>query len=70
MKEKLNNEVYRILQECVEDVEQLLKREDKLVERFKDELLKKDELEYDDIESIFAEFGRQRSLPAPSAGSA
>ena len=68
MKEKLNNEVYRILQECVEDVENLLKREDKLVERFKEELLKKDELEYDDIESIFTEFGRQRpNVPSPSA---
>ena len=66
-KEKLNNEVYRILQECMADVEQLLKREDQLVERFKEELLKKDELEYDDIEAVFKEFGRQR-VPAPQAG--
>ena len=66
-KEKLNNEVYRLLQECVEDVERLLKHEDQLVERFKEELLKKDELEYDDIEAVFKEYGRQRT-PASPAG--
>ena len=69
VKEKLNNETYRILQECLQDVEDLLKREDVLLERFTDELLKRNELEYDDIEAIFAEYGRQRALPKLSAGS-
>ena len=64
VKEKLNDETYRILQECLKDVEEMLRREDVLLERFKDELLKKNELEYDDIEAVFAEYGRsQHGLP-------
>ncbi len=68
-KEKLNNETYRILQECLQEVEGLLKREDALLERFKDELLKKDELEYDEIEAIFAENGKRRPAPLASGSS-
>jgi ATP-dependent metalloprotease FtsH len=68
MKDKLNSEMYKILQECMADTEALLKREDGLLERFTEELLKKDELEYDEIEAIFTEFGKQRpARPAPSA---
>ncbi|MBI4342384.1 MAG: AAA family ATPase, partial [Candidatus Omnitrophica bacterium] len=70
VKEKLNNETYRILQECLRDVEAMLKREDVLLERFTDELLKRNELEYDDIEAIFAEYGRQRAAPKPSSSPA
>ncbi len=65
-KEKLNNETYKILQDCLQDVDGLLRREDALLERFKNELLKKDELEYDEIEAIFVEHGKQHaSAPAP-----
>jgi cell division protease FtsH len=67
VKEKLNNETYRILQECLNDVEGMLRREDVLLERFKDELLKRNELEYDDIEAIFTEYGRQRVLPTSAS---
>jgi cell division protease FtsH len=63
MKEKLNNETHRIMQECVHEVEDMLRKEDAILERFKDELLKRNELEYDDIEAIFTEFGRQRIFP-------
>jgi len=63
VKEKLNNETHAILQVCMKEVEELLRREDVLMERFKDELLKKNELEYDEIEAIFAEYGKQRVLP-------
>ena len=70
VKEKLNNETYRILQECLKDVEDMLRREDVLLERFKEELLKRNELEYDDIEAVFTEYGRQRAettiAPTPS----
>jgi len=62
-KEKLNDETHTILQMCTKDVEELLRREDVLLERFKDELLKRNELEYDEIEAIFTEYGRQRPLP-------
>lgn len=63
VKEKLNDETHQILQECVKEVDALLRKEDVLLERFKDELLKHNELEYDDIEAIFKEYGKQRVLP-------
>ena len=69
VKEKLNEETHQILQECLKDVEALLRREDVLLERFKDELLKKNELEYDEIEAIFVEYGKQRQSP-PAASPA
>jgi len=65
-KERLNEETHKILAECLGDVEALLRKEDVLLERFAQELLKKDELEYDDIEAIFVEYGKQRVLPSPS----
>ena len=69
MKDRLNEETHKILAECLKDVETLLRKEHVLLERFANELLKKEELEYDDIEAIFVEYGRQRVLPAPSAPS-
>ena len=66
MKERLNDETHAILSQCVKDVEVLLRAEDVLLERFASELLKKEELEYDDIEAIFTEYGKQRVLPAPT----
>ncbi len=68
VKEKLNDEMHLILTQCLEDAERILQQEDALLERFKDELLKKDELEYDEIESIFREYGKQRMLPALTPG--
>jgi cell division protease FtsH len=65
VKEKLNDETNQILQACTKEVEELLRREDALLERFKDELLKKNELEYEEIEAIFAEHGKQRPQPLP-----
>jgi cell division protease FtsH len=67
MKEKLNDETNKLLTESMQDVEALLRREDVLLERFKDELLKHNELEYDAIEAIFAEYGKQRKLPLTSS---
>jgi len=63
VKEKLNDEMHTILKQCVQDVEGLLRQEDALLERFTEELLKKDELEYDEIEPIFAEYGKPHVLP-------
>jgi cell division protease FtsH len=63
MKERLNDETHKILAECVKDVERLLRAEDVLLERFANELLKKEELEYDEIEAVFAEYGKQRRFP-------
>ncbi len=63
IKEQLNEETLKILQSCLKEVEELLRKEDTLLERFKDELLQKNELEYDEIEAIFTEYGKQRLLP-------
>ena len=69
MKDRLNNETHTILSQCLHDVETLLKEEDVLLERFAADLLKKEELEYDEIEAIFTEYGKQRHFPAPSGPS-
>ena len=58
IKEKLNAETNRIIKACLKDVEELLKKEWPIVERFVKELLEKEELEYDEIEGIFKEYGK------------
>ncbi len=68
VKAELNEETNRIFQQCAKDVEGLLTKERKLLDRFADELLTREELEYDDIEAIFAEAGKGRLLPPPAAG--
>jgi len=60
IKEQLNNEVQEILQGCLKEVEDLLRNESGLLDRFAQELLAKDELNYDEIEAIFKEFGKTR----------
>ena len=60
IKEQLNNEVQEILQECLKQVEDLLRQESSLLDRFAQELLAKEELNYDEIEAIFKEFGKTR----------
>ncbi|MBI4358269.1 MAG: AAA family ATPase [Candidatus Omnitrophica bacterium] len=58
VKAKLNDDTNRILKEALQEVEELLKRERVIFERFAHELLVRQELEYDDIEAIFAEYGK------------
>jgi len=58
IKEKLNIETDKIIKTCLKEVEELLKKEWPIVERFVKELLEKDELEYDEIEGIFKEYGK------------
>lgn len=60
LKTKLNNDVQQILNECLKEVEELLTKESPLLDRFATELLAKDELNYDEIEAIFKEFGKTR----------
>ncbi len=59
VKQKLNNETQTILQGCCKEVEEVLKKEWKIVERFTKELLERKELEYDEIEAIFKEYGKK-----------
>ncbi len=61
LKEKLNNETYNILNQCSKEVEEFLRKEWVMVDRFAQELMKRDELEYDEIHALFAEYGRARN---------
>lgn len=58
VKETLNEEVDKIFKRCLKDVEALLLKEKPLLERFVKELLEKEELDYDEIENIFNEYGK------------
>lgn len=58
VKEKLNLETNAIIQDCLKQVETLLTTEKEIYERFAHELLTKSELEYDEIEAIFTEYGK------------
>jgi len=69
-KERLNQETHRILNECLHDVETLLKKEEALLHRFAQELLQKEELEYDEIEQIFVEAGKARPQRPPTTATA
>ena len=64
VKAELNAETNAIFQQCAQEVEDLLKREREILDRFVNELLKREELEYDDIEAIFAQYGKARSKTA------
>ena len=56
-KETLDNDTQEILQSCLKEVTDLLKDKIDLLENFAQELIKKEELEYDEIEDIFKQFG-------------
>ncbi len=58
IKEKLNSETQEIIQNCLKTVEDLLRKENVLLERFAKELIEKQELDYDEIEAIFKEYGK------------
>jgi len=70
MKDRLNLETQEILKKCLVEVENLLKTEDALLEKLAEQLLIKEELDYDEIEGIFTQSGRQHKRllekPAPA----
>src|SRR3989338_6430799 len=53
----LDQDVQAILQACLKDVESILTEKRDLLEYFAQELLQKEELEYDDIVAIFNKYG-------------
>jgi cell division protease FtsH len=59
---ELNEEANKILQECLKEVEDLLTKERALMDKFVTELIRKEELEYDEIEAIFRDAGKSRGL--------
>ena len=60
-KAKLDQDTQQILNECLKEVQALLLKESALLDRFAQELLKKEELNYDEIEAIFKESGKGRA---------
>ncbi len=61
MKTRLDNDTQAIMQECLKENDELLKNEEPLLERLAKELVAKGELNYDEIEYIFKEFGKGRA---------
>ena len=59
-KAKLDADVQDILKTCLDEVTALLKKEEPLLDRLAQELVAKSELNYDEIEAIFKEFGKSR----------
>ncbi len=60
MKTRLDNDVQDIMQSCLKEATELLKKEQALLDRLANELVAKEELNYDEIEAIFKEFGKTR----------
>lgn len=60
-KTQLDQDVQKILQTALSEVTDVLRKEDALLERFAQELIVKEELNYDEIEAIFREFGKARA---------
>jgi ATP-dependent Zn protease len=46
------------MQRCLKETEELLKKEWAIVERIVKGLLEKEELEYDEIDAIFKDYGK------------
>jgi cell division protease FtsH len=63
MKGVLDKDTQQIMHTCLEEVTTLLKKEEHLLDRLAQELVLKEELNYDEIESIFREFGKMRPSP-------
>jgi len=60
IKLKLNEDTNKIIKDSLKEVEELLKQERPLLDCFKKELLEKEELEYDEIESIFKKHNKTK----------
>ncbi len=61
IKGKLDNDTQEIMRACLKEVQDLLKKEEALLDRLAKELVAKEELNYDEIEAIFKEFGKGRA---------
>jgi len=60
--ETLNKDENTMLSDCLKDVEDLLKNNWKIVEKIASELTKKEELDFDELDAIFDEFGKKRVI--------
>lgn len=53
----LNKDTDALMKECLKEVEDILSEKREILDRFAKELLEREELEYDEIIAIFAEYG-------------
>jgi len=60
--ETLNKDENTILEECLGDIDNLLRKNWEIVERIANELAQKKELDFDEIDAIFKEFGLKRPI--------
>lgn len=65
-KKKLNDETQEILQQCLKETEEFLRQEWPMVEVFANLLIEKEELNYDEIEDVFAQHGKARVPSRPA----
>jgi len=63
-KEKLNSATQMIMREAIAEVENVLTAERHILDRFAKELLIREELDYDEIETIFVEYGKHPKIPS------
>jgi len=61
VKKQLNEETSLIIEKAAREVEALIKKESEIFEYIAEELLKREELDYDEIEEIFKKFGKDQS---------
>ena len=67
LKERLNAATQSILHESLKEVESLLREHSSILERFAEELVRREELDYDEIAAIFTEYGKPpKPLPVPA----
>jgi len=62
MKDRLNLETQKILKQAMADVEALLRRHGEMFNVFVQELIDKKELDFDQIEAIFKQHGKERAI--------
>ncbi|MDI6641797.1 MAG: AAA family ATPase [Elusimicrobiota bacterium] len=62
LKEKLNSQTLKILQDCMRKVEEFLSSEWQIVEYFAQKLIEKEEFDYDEIEAIFKSLKKERAI--------
>ena len=63
MHQDLDSDARAIIQDCMKDSEDVLRKEWDIVERLASLLVEKDEIEFDEINEVFKAFGKQRSNP-------
>ncbi|MFH1665797.1 MAG: AAA family ATPase [Candidatus Omnitrophota bacterium] len=62
IRETLNKDTAAIIAKCLAEVEKTLTDKREILDRFASELLKREELEYDEIIAIFAEYGYKEGV--------